>query len=56
MGFGSGVVVPNTGISLREPLSVGFSTGSEVRQRGGWRQRPFHTIIPAFLTERWRSR
>ena len=49
IGFGSGVVVPGTGISLQ---SRGFAFTLE---RGhpnevGGRKRPFHTIIPAFVT------
>ncbi|HET9748444.1 MAG TPA: gamma-glutamyltransferase family protein [Casimicrobiaceae bacterium] len=49
MGFGSGVVVPGTGISLQN-RGTGFSLehdhANEVR--GG--KRPFHTIIPGFAT------
>jgi gamma-glutamyltranspeptidase/glutathione hydrolase len=50
MGFGSGVVVPGTGISLHN-RAVGFSmdpTSPNVVVGG---KRPFHTIIPAFLTK-----
>ena len=49
MGFGSGVVVPGTGISLQN-RGAGFSVrpGDANEIRGG--QRPFHTIIPGFLT------
>lgn len=50
MGFGSGVVVPDTGISLQN-RGVGFSMDRKSANvvQGG--QRPFHTIIPGFLTQ-----
>lgn len=49
MGFGSGVVVPNTGISMQN-RGVGFSMdpASPNVVEGG--KRPFHTIIPGFVT------
>lgn len=49
MGFGSGVVVPGTGISLQN-RGFGFSTDSRHPNvvQGG--KRPFHTVTPAFLT------
>jgi gamma-glutamyltranspeptidase/glutathione hydrolase len=53
-GFGSGVVVPGTGVALHN-RGLGFSTQSghpNVLEPG---KRPFHTIIPGFLTHQGQS-
>ena len=49
MGFGSGVVVPGTGISLQN-RGVGFSMDPKSPNVVAGGKRPFHTIIPAFMT------
>ncbi len=50
MGFGSGVVVPQWGISLQN-RGHGFSLNPQSDNAVGPGKRPFHTIIPAFLTQ-----
>jgi gamma-glutamyltranspeptidase/glutathione hydrolase len=50
LGFGSGVVVPGTGISLQNRGS-GFSTEAGHPNQVGPRKRPFHTIIPGFVCD-----
>jgi gamma-glutamyltranspeptidase/glutathione hydrolase len=50
MGFGSGIVVPGTGISLQN-RGVGFSMDPKSANVVEGGKRPFHTIIPSFLTQ-----
>ena len=50
MGFGSGVVVPGWGISLQN-RGHGFTLDETRANVVGPGKRPFHTIIPAFLTK-----
>jgi gamma-glutamyltranspeptidase/glutathione hydrolase len=50
MGFGSGVVVPDTGIALQN-RGCGFSMNERSPNVVEGGKRPFHTIIPAFLTQ-----
>ncbi|MGH2581543.1 MAG: gamma-glutamyltransferase [Anaerolineales bacterium] len=48
-GFGSGVVVPGTGFALHN-RGVGFSYENGRANSVGPGRRPFHTIIPGFVT------
>ncbi|MBL8288016.1 MAG: gamma-glutamyltransferase family protein [Rubrivivax sp.] len=50
MGFGSGVVVPGYGVSLQN-RGHGFTLDATRANVVAPAKRPFHTIIPAFLTK-----
>ena len=53
MGFGSGIVVPGYGLSLQN-RGHGFTLDKTSDNFVGPGKRPFHTIIPAFLTRQGR--
>ncbi len=51
MGFGSGIVVPGYGLSMQN-RGHAFSLEANSPNRVAPGKRPFHTIIPSFLTKR----
>ena len=53
MGFGSGIVVPGYGLSLQN-RGHGFTLDRSSDNLVGPGKRPFHTIIPAFVTRQGR--
>lgn len=50
MGFGSGVVIPDTGIAMHN-RGNGFSLEAGHPNEAAGGKRPYHTIIPGFLTK-----
>lgn len=54
MGFGSGVVVPGTGISLQN-RGAGFSLKPGHPNEAAGNKKPLNTIIPGFITQAGRA-
>ena len=50
MGFGSGVVIPGTGIAMQN-RGAGFVLDAAHPNCAGPAKRPFHTIIPGFVSQ-----
>lgn len=55
LGFGSGIVIPDTGIAMQNRGS-GFSLDPDHPNCVGPGKRPYHTIIPGFVTEAGKPR